>query len=319
MQTIGFVISAKENEKRRALIPADMGSIKNSASLFFESGYGEPLGYSDSDYTKMGANISSRKEAFSQGIVCSLKAPEETEMRLFGKGQTLFGWIHAVQAKDLTDMLVNKEMTAIAWESMFKDGKHVFWRNNQLAGEAAVLHASLYAGRPLYECKVAVLGNGNAARGAISILEKLGAAITVYDIDTIGSLNGRIGSYDIIVNAVLWNVFNKDRIIYREDLKKMKPGSMIIDVSCNNAMEIETSRPTTIENPVYHVEGIAHYAVDHTPSLLWKAASISISRQIREYIDNMVEEKENDILKKATVIKKGRILDPDIIKFQRRV
>ncbi len=318
MKTIGFVISGKENERRRALIPPDITRINNPGMLFFEEGYGNILHYSDRDYTVVGARIVSKKEAFAKDVVCNPKVPEKDEEKLFPGGQTLFGWIHAVQGREITNFLLERKMTAIAWESMFRDGKHLFWRNNQLAGEAAVLNSSIYVGRPLYECKVAVLGNGNAARGAISILEKLGAAVTVYDIDTIHRLDNEIGLYDMIVNAVFWNVFNKERIIYRKDLCRMKKGAVIVDVSCNHSMEIETTRPTTVQDPVYLVDGVLHYAVDHTPSLLWKTASESISSVLSHYIDDMVEEKENEVLKRATIIKDGEILDPDIIRFQKR-
>lgn len=318
MKTIGFVISKKENEKRRALIPNDLVHIKNTKFLYFEKGYGEVLGYTDDDYKKYGVNIASTEEIYSKDIICNLKTPELSELKYLKDNQILFGWIHAVQNKKFTDFLVNHKMTAIAWEKMNKNGRHVFWRNNEIAGESAILHALLYYGRFLYGCNVAVLGRGNTARGAMRILEKIGAKCITYDRKTIKNLREHLGNYDIIVNTVMWNVFRKDRIIYKEDLKLMKPHSMIIDVSCNTNMEIETSRPTTIENPIYWVDGIMHYSVDHSPALIWKSATESISSQLIKYIDYLIEENSNNVIDNAIIIKNGEILDDDIKKFQNR-
>jgi N5-(carboxyethyl)ornithine synthase len=318
MKTIGFVISRKENERRRALIPPDLKAIRHVGCLYFESGYGEILGYSDDEYIKMGANVVDWETLYQQDIICNPKAPEPEERMLFKEGQTLFGWIHAVQGRAITDFLIEKKMTAIAWEEMFENGRHVFWRNNELAGEAAVLHAFMYFGRPAYECDVAVLGRGNCARGAIRVLEKLGAKIMVYDKKTITHFRNELDKYDVIVNAVLWDVFRSDRLIYREELQRMKRGAMIIDISCDEGLEIETSRPTTIENPIYIVDGIIHYVVDHTASLFWKSASEAISREVKKYIDDLVEDKLNPVLEAAKIIERGKILDEKIVRFQRR-
>jgi len=318
MKTIGFPISQKKNEKRRALIPPDLKYIKNVKYLYFESGYGELLGYSDKDYLNTGANVVDREVVYQQDIICNHKAPVPEERKFYKENQTLFGWIHAVQGRDITTFLVEKKMTAIAWEEMFENGRHVFWRNNELAGEAAIQHALLYFGRPAYECKVAVIGRGNCARGAIRVLEKLGAQVTVYDRKTIGYFRKELVQYDVIVNAVLWDVFRSDRLIYREDLIRMKRGAMIIDISCDEGLEIETSKPTTIDNPIYVIDNIIHYAADHTPTLFWKSASEAISKEVKKYIDDLVEEKFNPVLKAATIIDEGKILDDKIIRFQGR-
>lgn len=318
MKTIGFLISKKENEKRRALISDDLKNIRNVSYLYFEKGYGEILGYSDEDYRKMGANIIDREIIYKQDIICNLQAPEPAEQELFCKGQTLFGWMEAVQGRKITDFLINMKMTAIAWEEMFDNGRTVFWRNNEIAGEAGLFQAFLYYGRLPYECSVAVIGTGNAGSAVIKLLEKMGADVTIYDIKTVIFLRNEIGKYDVIVNAVLWDIFRKDRLIYRRDLKEMKKGAMIIDISCNEELEIETSHATTIANPVYSVDGIIHYVVDHTPTIFWKTATESISKEIMKYIDDLVEENDNKVLKDATIIKNGKILDEKIIKFQKR-
>lgn len=318
MKTMGFLISKKENEKRRALTPNGLVNVRNVSYLYFEKGYGEILGYSDEDYHKMGANIVNRERIFKQDIICNIHAPEPVEQTLFYKGKIFFGFIDAVQGRKITDFFLDMKMTAISWGKMVDNGRPVLWRNNEIAGEAGVFHAFLYYGKLPYECSVAVIGRGNAGSAAIKLLEKMGADVTIYDRKTILSLRNELGKYDIIVNTVLWDVFRKDRLIYRRDLKEMKKGAMIIDISSNKKLEIETSHPTTIDNPVYSVDGILHYVVDHTPTIFWKTTTESISREIIKYIDDLVEENENKVLKNATIIQDGKILDEKIIKFQKR-
>jgi len=318
MKTIGFVISQKVNERRRALIPLDLKAIRNVSHLYFEKGYGEILGYSDTDYRDTGASVVVREEVYEQDVICNLKTPAPEEQRRFSRGQTLFGWIHAVQGREITDLLLEKEMTAIAWEDMFVGGRHVFWRNNELAGEAAVMHAFLCYGRAPYECDVAVLGRGNCARGVVRVLEKMGARITVYDRKTIIHLSKEIGEYDVIVNAILWDVFQEEPLIRREDLGRMRDGSLIIDVSCNEGLEIETSHPTTLTEPTYAIEGILHYVVDHTATMLWKTASESISRAVSRFVDDLVEGNRNTILDQATILRAGKVIDERIAQIQSR-
>lgn len=317
-RSIGFLIPRKENEKRRAILPTDIAKMRHPESIFVEDGYGEVLGIQNEEYEKRGACVEPYAEVFKHNVVCNPKNPIPEEYPFFTNGQTLFGWIHAVQGCKITDWLLNTKMTAIAWEEMFDEGLHIFWRNNEIAGYAAVMHGFLIFGRDPRECSVAVVGRGNIARGALTILAQLGAKVTVYDRLTVHRLRQEIGSYDVVVNAVLWDVFRNDHIIYREDLKLMKPGSMIIDISCDDGMGIETSHATTIESPTYILDGILHYAVDHTPALLYKTASESISAAVGPFLDDIIEGNCNPILEKATIIKQGTIIDERISRFQGR-
>ena len=122
--------------------------------------------------------------------------------------------------------------------------------------------------------------------------------------------------YDVLVNCDV-DTRRKDRIIYREDLKKMKPGTLIIDVSCDPELEIETSRPTTIDDPVYEVDGVVHYAVDNTPAMFPKTVSSILSAGVAGMIDALVEGKMPRNLKPAVVIQEGRILKDEILQFRK--
>lgn len=318
MKTAGFPISQKENEKRRALIPEHLKKIHNVGQLYFEQGYGNILGYTDEDYQKYGAHIAPREEILQKDIICDAKIGDAEYLGNLHNGQTIFGWVHLVQNRDITDAVINAKLSAYTWEDMFDEGRHCFWHNNEMAGEAAIMHAFQCYGEMPYNTKVALIGRGNVASGALRILTCLGADVTVYTRRTERLLRRELERYHVIVNALLWDTSRRDHIIYKEDLKRMKPNSLIIDISCDRAGAIETSIPTTIEKPTYLVDGVMHYAVDHTPSLFYKTASQGISEQVSLYIDQLIEEKPGKVLMDALAIKNGEILDNRINAFQGR-
>lgn len=321
MNTIGFPISHKENEKRRALLPQDLCAIQNPHYLFFEKGYGDVLGISDEEYVLKGANIASREEVLTCDIICDPKIGDADYLDKLHH-QTIFGWIHAVQNKDISDKIISAQLTAYEMADMFENGRHVFWRNNQLAGEAAIAHAAQCWGRFPYGIKVAVIGQGNTARGAIRILNIFGADVYQYNRRTEHLLREEIGQFDMIVNCVLWDTARTDHIIYRSDLAKMKKGSIIVDISCDRNGGIETSVPTTIDNPTYFEEGILHYVVDHTPALYYKTASQDISSAIAKYINELQTTIDGggmtDILSAAKIVEEGQIVDQRIVLHQNR-
>jgi N5-(carboxyethyl)ornithine synthase len=98
----------------------------------------------------------------------------------------------------------------------------------------------------------------------------------------------------------------------------MKKDALIIDVSCDSSGAIETSFPTSIEDPTYIVDGITHYVVDHTPSLFYKTISNSLSEILTSYIDYLIEDKDEECLKNSLIIKEGLIMDERINEFQGR-
>lgn len=320
MKNVGFPINYKENENRRALLVNDINFVNNRENLYFEKGYGSVLNIDDEEFVKAGSHIAERKDILEKDIICDPKAGDSDYIDKLAEGQTVFGWIHAVQNKDIADKFVNNKLTGIAWENMFEKGRHVFWKNNELAGEAAVYHAFLLYGKLPKGMKAAVLGRGNAAMGAYKMLSALGADVMVYNRKTEKLFTQEIGKYDVLVNAIMWDINRKDHIIYKKDLKRMKKGSMIIDISCDANGGIETSKVTSIENPTYYVDGVLHYVVDHTPSIFYKSASKSISKEVCKYLDYIIEgrEKEIDTLNNAIVIDKGKIIDNKINLFQGR-
>lgn len=317
MRTVGFPISHKENENRRAIVPEHLKRLRHPEAICIEEGYGAILGYEDPDYIALGIKVIDRESVLKCDVICDPKIGD-AEYLSFLSGQTIFGWVHAVQNRNITETICTNKLTAIAWEDMYEDGKHLFYRNNEIAGEAAVIHAFLRHGIFPKGLNVAILGRGNAAMGALQALHQLGANVTMYDRRTEQKFVKDIPMYDVIVNAVLWDTRRTDHILYKEDLKRMKKGTLIIDISCDHNGAIETSIPTTIENPDYIVDGIRHYVVDHTPSLFFKTSSFEISNIVTRFLNDIIETKESNVLESATCIKYGVIQDSRIIDYQRK-
>lgn len=318
MKKVGFIISEKEHENRRAVIYSDLLKIKNKENVFFQKEYFDVLGYSDEDVKNLGFNTCEKEDIIkSCDIIIDPKIGDSIDLDKINN-KIIFGWVHATQNREITDKLINNKLTVFAWEKMFENNRHVFYGNNQIAGKAAVLHACTCFGDSFFGKKAAVLGNGNTAYGAISTLSKLGLAIDVYKRNMEECFKKEFINYDVIVNCILWDVERKDHILYNEDLLRMKKNSVIIDVSCDHNGGIESSVPTTIDNPIYYKNGIGHYAVDHTPSLLYKEASESISEQVVKYIDLFVEDRINDTLKNCLIVENGVIVDNEINKYQNR-
>lgn len=317
MNTMGFLISHKNGESRRALIPEHLSAAEGRERLYFEAGYGEALGIPDGDYIRAGAQVASRERVLGCDILVDVKLGDADYLGSIAPGKTLVGWAHCVQNIPFASAVLNGGHTVIAWEELFEDGKYVFSRNRELAGEAAIMHAFRYCGLMPYDARVAVLGRGQVARGALRVLRALGAEPVIYGREDDARFRRELGEYDVIVNCVLWDTSRTDRLIYREDLKRMKKGSLIIDISCDPNLEIETSHPTTIDAPVYVVDGVTHYAVDNIPALFPRTVTKSLSAAFCAYVDPLLSGDYPGSLRRAVVIESGHIIDPRIADFRR--
>lgn len=305
VMNIGLPIPSKEHELRRALLPSELAGIERPQDLVFEQGYGNILEIADEQYARTGARIGSRAEVLACATIVDPKVGDADYLGNLARGTTIFGWVHAAENQGVADALMQGGLTAYAWEHLYEDGRHVFWRNNQLAGEAAVLHAFLCQGRMPQGQRVAVIGRGDTALGAIGVLEGLGAHVTVYQRKTEALLRKELPSFDAVVNCVMWDLTRTDHILSRDDVARMRPGSLIIDVSCDEAGAIETSHPTTIGHPTYRAEGILHYAVDHTPSLVYRTASEAISTAVAPYINELSCGKHSKTLEDGLIVRDG--------------
>lgn len=317
MNTVGFLISHKNNEKRRALMPDDLGQIKNLDKLIFEEGYGESLGISDEEYIEKGAKFSDRSEVLKCPVLVDVKLGDADYLEMIKPKTILCGWAHSVQNIDFTSKVLRAKHTVIAWENIYEYGRYIFYRNREIAGEAAILQAFRYCGKMPYDTKVAIIGNGQTAKGAMRVLVALGAKVDVFGRKLENTFKKMLSNYDVLVNCVLWDTDRTDRLIYREDLKRLHPGTMIIDVSCDPHLEIETSHPTTIDDPVYIVDGIIHYAVDNTPAMYPYTVSKILSQRFSGYVDSLVTGDYPENILDAIDIEDGVIKNDSIRRFRK--
>jgi alanine dehydrogenase len=347
--------SNKENEKRYPVYWEHLNNLtkKEISNLFFEDGY--------PDLNKLSffkdINFLSRKKIFDTCDLVILPKPTDFDLSLTKNNQILWGWPHAVQGYNITDVAIKKKLTILAWENMFlwKDNvrkEHIFLRNNEMAGYAAVNHfMELMGVTPgVYgkELKIAILGYGSTAKGAINSLLGLGATdISVYSrrdrfqiIDAIKNvkykkyeviedkviMNGResfkeLLEYDLILNCVLQNPIKPMIFLRDSDLSITNKKKYIIDISCDQEMGFDFARPTSFENPIITTDKYIYYAVDHTPTYYWNAASYEISGALMPYLKHILKNDTyygNIVLEKAMDIENGIIKNNDILNFQNR-
>ena len=316
MRTMGLLISHKNNEQRRAILPEHVKLLKHPEQLYFEKGYGLSVDVPDQQYADLGCHIVSREEAMKCDIITDVKLGDADYLDQLENGKLLFGWAHAAQGVSFTDKCLEKGFTVIAWEEIFEKGRYIFYRNREVAGEAAVLQAFCHYGRMPYECKICIIGNGQTAKGALRFLNGLGATVDVYGRKLEPLFHEKKFEYDVIVNCVMWDITRKDHLISKEELKKLKPHAMIIDVSCDPHLGIETTHATTISDPVYTVDGVIHYAVDNTPAMFPLTVTKVLSEGNSRIFDQVIEDNLSPSLQDAMVIKDGHILSKSIWNFR---
>jgi alanine dehydrogenase len=249
------------------------------------------------------------------------------------------------------------------WRSDGSFGLHVFHKNNELAGYCSVLHAlQLIGSTGDYgrRLRAVVIGFGATARGSVTALNAHGIhdvdVLTARGLSAVGSpihsanmvhfdhdvnhpgdprrshahtdhgrvpLAGFLAEHDIVVNCVLQDTAAPLTFLLEEDLAAFAPGSLIVDVSCDEGMGFSWARPTTFEQPTFPVgDGLTYYAVDHSPSYLWNSASWEISEGLLPHLRTVLSGQstwdESETVRRAVEIRDGTIRNPAILAFQHR-
>jgi alanine dehydrogenase len=357
--------SRKQSERRIPIHPAHFDRIPGRVArrLVFERGYGERFGVSDDALENRFAGVAERSELLGECDGVLLLKPVTEDLRELREGAVLWGWPHCVQQREITDTAVERGHTLLAFESMYlwsdgARGMHLFYRNNELAGYCAVLHAlSLrgetgHFGRPL---RATVVSFGSVSRGAIRALQGLG--IHDFEVYTLrapwavrdrmaGGLFGRMvrdpegaahvlepdgtpremveafSDADVIVNGILQDTDAPIMFMAPGEEGRLRPGSLIVDVSCDRGMGFPFARPTSFGDPTFRVGPALYYAIDHTPSWLWRSASWELSDVIVAYLGRVLSGpeawEEDETLRRAIEIQAGEILNPKILSFRSR-
>jgi alanine dehydrogenase len=352
--TVGVVaVSRKPDERRLAIHPAHVERIDAElrARMWFEHGYGTAFGMSDDELAPLVGGLRTREELSAESDILLLPKPLSEDLEDLREGQVLWGWPHCVQDTRMTQLAIDRGLTLIAWEAMnhwTSDGAfsvHVFHKNNELAGYCSVLHALQLRGSTGdygRRLRAAVISFGATARGAVRALSALGvsdvtvltqrdvahvaspfASVRMKNFDRDTDLAPVLSEFDIIVNCILQDTDAPLMFVTNEDLERFAPGTLFVDVACDEGMGFEWARPTSFREPMVPVgRGSHYYAVDHSPSFLWNSATWENSEALLGYLPVVMGGPEawdaDETISRAIEIRDGRVVNPRILSFQGR-
>src|ERR1700704_5981606 len=290
--TIGIPREIKEQEQRVGLLPSTAQTlVGHGHTVLVQKNAGIGSGYPDEEYVKAGAEIVDQAtQVFTRAdMVVKVKEPLEAEFPLLRKGQILFTYLHLAASKSLTEALLASGVTAIAYETIQVGNKlPLLEPMSEIAGRMSVVMGAyflakhnggsgvLLGGVPgVLPGRVVVIGGGTAGVNAARMASGLCADVVILEVDaermrfldiTMGNahtlysneanLHDLMPSTDLLIGAVLVPGAKAPKLITRAMLKKMKPGSVLVDIAIDQGGCVETSRPTTHHDPVYVEEGV---------------------------------------------------------------
>jgi alanine dehydrogenase len=318
---IGVPKEIKEQEQRVALLPSATNQLtKHSHSVLVERNAGLGTGYPDEDYVKAGAEIvEEAKEVFARAdMIVKVKEPLKAEFPLLRRGQILFTYLHLAASKPLTEALLKSGVTGVAYETIQVDHRlPLLEPMSEIAGRMSVVMGAnflakynggsgvLLGGVPgVLPGRVVILGGGTSGVNALRMAKGLGADVTILDVDVErlrfldiaienlhtlysneANLNDLMPDCDLLIGAVLLPGAKAPKLITRAMLRKMKPGSVMVDISIDQGGCAETSRPTTHLDPVYVEEGVTHYCVANMPAAYARTATQALTNVTYRYVE----------------------------------
>ncbi len=322
---IGLPKEIKQQEHRVALVPsAAYQLIKRGHTVVVEKQAGIGSGYPDADYAQAGATLVAAHAAVFEkaDLIVKVKEPLQEEYPLLRPGQMLFTYLHLAADRTLTEALMKSGVTGIAYETIEVNRRlPLLEPMSEIAGRMSILvggyflakhnggSGTLLGGVPgVLPGKVVVLGGGvsgiNAARMAIG----LGADVTILEVDlermrflditlhtshTLYSSEAHLmellPSVDLLIGAVLLPGAKAPRLIRRDMLRRMRPGSVLVDIAIDQGGCAETSRPTTHSNPVFVEEGVTHYCVANMPAAYARTATQALTNVTHRYIELLAD------------------------------
>lgn len=326
-----------------------------------------PFGLDDEYFISEAGGVASRHELLADFGSVIIAKPVLEDLLEIKEGGFIWGYPHCAQQKEITQTAIDRKLTLIAFEDMFVwspeglMGRHTFYKNNEMAGYCAVIHALQLKGIDGHygnQRKVIIFSFGAVSRGAIYALkahgfrditiciqrpdhevreevldvhylrvrEGIGDEARIVSIEhdgTIAPLSDLIKESDIIINGTYQDTDHPFNYVVEEEKNDLKPGCLIIDVSCDEGMGFYFAKPTTFETPILLINNIDYYAVDHTPSYLWESASRSISAALIVYLSTILgghaSWMENDTIQRAINVDKGVIKKESVLTFQNRM
>jgi alanine dehydrogenase len=320
---IGVPKEIKEQEYRVALPPSAVYQLaKRGHQVLVESGAGAGSGFADREYS-MATIVGSAAEVFGRAeLIVKVKEPQPAELQLLRPGQLLFTYLHLAADKRLTEALARTGVTAIAYETVEINGRlPLLEPMSEIAGRMSVLVGGYYlakhyggsgtllGGVPgVLAGKVVVLGGGSAGINAARMATGLGAEVTILEVDiermrylditlhhahTLYSDESRLlemlPGTDLLIGAVLLPGAKAPKLIRRDMLRLMRPGSVLVDIAIDQGGCSETSRPTTHQHPVFVEEGVTHYCVANMPGAYARTATQALTNATYRLIELLAD------------------------------
>lgn len=354
---IGIPKEIKNNESRVGMTPSGVFElVKNNHKVFVQSTAGLASGFSNADYLNAGAELLNNIEevyAMSEMIV-KVKEPIEQEYAFIKENQILFTYFHFASSQKLTEAMIQQKAICIAYETVEdKDGSlPLLTPMSEVAGRMSIQQGAKYLEKPMMgrgillggvpgvpPAKVLILGAGVVGIQAAKMAAGLGADITILDIDVKRlryaadvlpsncntqysneyNIRENVKSHDLIIGGVLLKGKKAPNLITRDMLKTMKPGTVIVDVAVDQGGCVETTRPTTHQDPVYIIDNVVHYSVANMPGAVPYTSTLALTNVTTPYaikIANMGWENalnSDPGLHKGLNIANGKVIYKEII------
>jgi len=319
---IGIPKEIKNNENRVGMTPAGVFALKkNNHIVYVQSTAGEGSGFSDKDYTDVGAIIlPTIEEVYAESeMIVKVKEPIASEYDLIKENQILFTYFHFASSEELTKAMIRRKAICIAYETVEdEDGSlPLLTPMSEVAGRMAIHQGAKYLERPIKgrgillggvpgvaPGKVLILGAGVVGVQAAKMAAGLGASVTVMDVNMKRlryvndilpnhvvtafsneySIRQHIKTHDLIIGGVLVKGGKAPKLITRDMLKEMRPGTVIVDVAVDQGGCFETTRPTTHEDPTYIIDDVVHYCVANMPGAVPYTSTLALTNVTLNYI-----------------------------------
>lgn len=339
---IGVPKEIKDHEYRVGLTPAGAYALRQHGhEVVVETGAGTRVGFPDTAYLGVGARIAAQpQEVWSAELVVKVKELQEAEYRLTRRGQILFAYLHLAPEPELLDALLESGVSGVAYETVMDPAgalpllapmSRIAGRLSIQCGAWALQMANggsgvLLSGVPgVAPARVVVVGGGAAGANAVRIAAGMGADVTVFDLNP-GVLahleetyQGRVKTCysepltlaqhvtgaDLVIGATLTPGKLAPKLLSRQLLSTMRPGSVLVDIAIDQGGIAETSRPTSHSHPLYVEEGVVHCCVPNMPSAVARTATLALTQATLPYVLHLADEGLNRALLRDAGLKFG--------------
>jgi alanine dehydrogenase len=322
---IGVPREIKVREYRVALLPSAAYQLaRRGHEVVVEREAGAGAGYRDEDYARAGATLVDDHAAVyaKAGLIVKVKEPQPSEYAMLRPGQILFTYLHLAADRELTEALMKSGVTGLAYETIEVNRRlPLLEPMSEIAGRMSILvggfHLAKHTGGSgvllggvpgVLPGKVVVLGGGTSGINAARMAQGVGADVTILEVDlermrflditlhaahTLYSNEAHLlellPSVDLLIGAVLVPGARAPKLIRRDMLRRMRPGSVLVDIAIDQGGCAETSRPTTHEQPVFVEEGVTHYCVANMPGAYARTATQALTNVTYRYIELLAD------------------------------